>query len=157
LSDDLQKKYTDFSVTLSDLVDTESEIHNKRRLLISLADDLNDKDKSDGSYGIEFTDHAFRQLSERLEEIAEEDPVIYSDVYKDGRYLISPSNMKSFIITALANARENGHYSEEDSRNSNGKEFRYTIDMKKWSNIKSLKLVIIVENNKIKSGWFNWV
>jgi len=154
---DLQKRYTEYSAILSDLVDIEAETHNKKRILIDLADELNNSEENDGSYGIEFSSHAFYQLSERLEQIAMENPIIHSDVYKEDKCLLSPSNLKSFIITAISNARENGSFKEQDSKNSDGKEFRYTINMKKWSNQKSLKLVIIVEDNKIKSGWFNWV
>jgi len=151
---DLDERYIEYSEALSELVDVESTIHNKRRILIDLSEELSE---GDGSYGIEFSAHAFQQISERLEKLASSYPVIHRDVYKEGDCLLSPSNLKSFIITMLANAKKNGSFKEESSKSGNGTEFRYTINMKKWSAAKSLKFVAVVENNNIKSGWFNWV
>ena len=59
-----------------------------------------------------------------------------------------------FIFTGF-NFFRGCNTNKEDSRNR--KEYRYTIDMTKWSGEKNLQFVAIVENNHIKTGFFNWV
>jgi len=155
-----EERYIQFAETLNELLSLERSIRNKRRLMESLKKDL-DPSECDGSFATDFTAHAFKQLSERLEELALENPKIFKDVFPDGspsESLLLPSNLKSFIITLIADARKKGHFKEEESKNtSGGVEYRYTIDMRKWSNDKTLQLVVIVENNCIKTGFFNWV
>jgi len=153
----LSNTYTQYAELLSELTEIESKIHNKRMLVLDLKDRL--KSEEIGSCGIDFTGHAFKQISERLEEIAMMSPVIRKDVFRDdevSQSLMLPSNLKSFIITLLASALKNGNVKEEDSK-SNGKEYRYTVDMSKWSGEKNLQFIAIVENNNIKTGFFNWI
>ena len=113
---DLIKKYTDFARSLNELVSIENEIHNKRRLMQSFKKEL--IDEGDGGFGIEFSGHSFKQISERLEEIAMESPIVYNDVYnrEPTEILLLPSNLKSFVITMLANAREKDSFKEEKSK-----------------------------------------
>lgn len=160
---DLKERYIEYAEALSELTTLENRIHNKRRLVEDIRTEL-ESNESDKSFGIEFSGHAFKQISERLGELAMENPIIYEDVFKDGspsESLIFPPNLKSFIITMLSNANKKGQYRKEESRsnkNSNGVEFRYTINMKKWSGEKKLlQFIAIVENNYIKTGFFNWV
>ena len=159
---DPNDKYVEFAEAFSELITLENRIHNKRRLVEDLRRDLK-SDECDGSFGIEFTGHAFKQISERLEEIAMESPAIYKDVFKEESphdSLLLPSNLKSFVITLLSNANKKGHFKAEDSKsnkNANGTEYRYTINMKKWSGEKLLQFIAIVEDNYIKTGFFNWV
>jgi hypothetical protein len=156
----LEDKYIKYAETLSELTTMEAQIHNKKRIVEELRKDLVDQEKGDDSFGIEFTAHAFRQVSERLEFLAMENPVIYNDVFKKempSDSLLLPSNLKSFVITLLADARKKNNFTEEESKNSNGIEYRYTINMNKWSDDKLLQFVAIVENNHIKTGFFNWV
>lgn len=70
-----------------------------------------------------------------------------------------PSNLKSFIFTLVASAKKKGTFSKEKSKNTqDGFEFRYNMEIKKWSTNKdTLQFVCIVENNNIKTGYFNWV
>ncbi len=159
---DLKDKYVEFAEAFSELVTAESRIHNKRRLVEDIKKELK-SDKNNSSYGLDFTGHAFQQISERLEEIAMESSVIYRDVFKNdspSESLLIPSNLKSFIMTLLSDANKKGQYKEEDSRsnkNPNSVEYRYTINMNKWNGEKSLQFIAIVEDNYIKTGFFNWI
>lgn len=153
----LSDTYIRYAESLSELTEMELKIHNKKALVYDLKEEL--KKEENGSCGLEFTGHAFKQISERLEEIAMMSPVIRKDVFKDENYfksLLLPSNLKPFIITLLASAHKKGNVKEEESKSS-GKEYRYTVDMTKWSGEKNLQFVAIVENNHIKTGFFNWV
>lgn len=160
---ELSDKYIQFAEIFSGLQELEAKIYNKKRLIQNLSEEFKNNEKA-GCIGIEFTAHAFKQISERLEEIGRINPIIYKDVFKPedpSSSLLIPSNLKSFVITLLADANKKRHYHEEESKSSrssgNALEYRYTIDMKKWSNEKKLQFVAIVENNCIKTGFFNWV
>lgn len=156
----LDDVYLQYAETVNALNELEAKVYNHRRLLAEQKAALTSPE-SDGSFGVEVTAHAFKQIAERLEEIAMESDVIWNDACKGPSLadtLLLPSNLKSFIITTLANAHKKGWYKAEKSRSgSGGTEFRYTIDIKKWSSEKLLQLVMIVENNHIKTGFFNWV
>ena len=152
-------KYLEFAEMLSELSTAELKIRNMKRVVEELRDELT-QDGNDGSYGLELSGHAFKQLSERLETLALENVSIYKDVFKDSTTssLLLPSNLKSFIITLIANAKKRGDFTKDKSKNSaDGTEYRYTIDIKSWSTEKTLQLVCIVENNYIKTGFFNFV
>lgn len=158
MSEGPEKLYIDFAETLSGIVSLEKELHSKKRLMGDLKSSLGASD-CDGGFGTEISAHAFKQISERLESLALENAEIYKDVMKQGSphdSLLMASNMKSFIITTLANARQKSEYATGDSRNG-GKEYRFTVDIKKWSGDKTLQFVAIVENNVVKTGFFNWV
>jgi len=97
-----------------------------------------------------------------MEPLIRESDVIYQDFLnsKDLNQSLSfPSNLKAFIITLVANAKKKGNYTKESSKNTpNGYEFRYNIEIKKWSEPKrTLQFTCIVENNNIKTGYFNWL
>jgi len=118
---------------------------------------------SDGSYGIEITSHAFKQIAERLEALALENSKIYKDAFNSedpSRSYLLPSNLKAFVVTMIANARKKGNFSKEQSRGNSGNvEYHYTVIIKDWGgdNGKQLEFTGIVENNHIKTGYFNWV
>jgi len=155
---DLTEIYIRYAETLSGLGSLERELHNKIRLLEELKTELGSPD-GDGGYGVEVSAHAFKQISERFEKLALKNSVIYNDICKpESRYdsLLFSSNLKSFIITLLANARKKNEYKEEPAANG-GTEFRFTVDIKSWSGDKTLQFVGIVQNNVIKTGFFNWV
>ena len=153
-----EDKYLEYAEMLSEHSTVELKLRNIKRIIEELKIDLF-QDGNDGSYGIELSGHAFKQISERLEILALENILIYKDVFKDPKAecLLFPSNLKSFIITLLADARKKGNFVKDKSKNSQGCEYRYTIDIKSWSNDKALQLVCIVENNYIKTGFFNFV
>jgi len=118
--------------------------------------------EGDGSHAIEISAHAFKQISERLEILAIENDIIYQDFIDTKnplRSLSIPSNLKCFIFTLIANAKKRGGVIKEPSKNTpGGFEFRYTIEIKKWStNSRTLQFTCIVENCNIKTGYFNWL
>jgi len=117
--------------------------------------------ESDGSHGVDISAHAFKQISERLESLAMENDYIYRDfinIDEPPKSMSIPSNLKCFIFTLVASAKKRGGFSKENSKNTaGGFEFRYNIEIKKWSTPKgTLQFVCIVENNNIKTGYFNW-
>lgn len=156
---ELNDRYLEFAELLSELSTLELKMHNMRRIIDEIRGELSGSE-SDGGYGTDLSAHAFKQISERLERLAFENIVIYNDVFKaeKSETLLLPSNLKSFVITLIADARKKGNFSREKSKNTpDGTEFRYTIEIQKWSDDKTLQFVCIVENNNVKTGYFNWV
>jgi len=154
----LEDTYIEFAEALSEHISLEFEIHSKSRLVTELKKQLT-SDDNDGSYATEFTGHAFKAIAERLEELAAENPKIHNYIFKDPlNPLLMPSNLKSFIISLLADARKKGDYKKEQSKNTkDGCEFRYNINISGWgTENKKLYLVVIVEDNHVKTGFFNW-
>ena len=159
-NDALSSQYMDYAEILSQLTECELKAQNLRRL----ADDLKASLSSDEygkRCGLMLTDHAFKNLSERLEKLAMENTLIWNEVHNKSsksECLLWPSNLKCFIITLLADAHKKGNLSRERSKNNvGGWEYRYSIDINKWSDDKTLQLTCIVENNMVKTGYFNWV
>jgi hypothetical protein len=156
--DELDQKYLEFAEMFNDVTNMTRTLSNKKKALRYIRQELNGPD-SDGGFATDISAHAFAQISERLEALAMEYPAIHKDIFRPDNTqdsLMLPSNMKSFIITTIAQARSKGLYKKESGKNSRI-EFRYTIEMKSWSAEKSLVFVAIVENNNIKTGYFNWV
>ncbi len=152
--ENLSDIYINYAETLSDINETEINLQNKKLLLQEYKTKL-DAEKQKRAYATEITDHAFRQIMTRLAELANSNPVIKNDVYKSNpsESLTSPPGMMSFIISTLANANKKGYFKEEQSRHTEGGiEFHYSVDIKKWK----VRFVAIVENNHIKTGFFNW-
>jgi hypothetical protein len=153
----LDDLYVQFAELFGSINDAEHNLTNQRRDLARIKEKIV-SNESDGGYGVEFTAHAFKQISERLESLALDNPVIYDDIFNitDPQHsLIIPSNLKSFIISVIAAARKSGLFTKERSRQG-GTEFHYRIKMEKWSSDRELEFVGIVENGNIKTGFFNW-
>jgi len=154
-NDDL---YMEFAEGLSMMNDLGIQLYNQKRLI----DDLRKKlsaPTDDGSYPLEITAHGFRQISERLEVIAKEESVIFSDVFNADptKSLLVPSNLESFVFTTLAVARKSGKFTKEKSKSNQAKlEYHYSVTIDKWSVGRKLEFVAIVEDNRIKTGYFNW-
>lgn len=155
----VSETYIELAESLSELIDLESKIYNRKRLFDKLKQDLLTRDDK-GSCGKEFSASGFRIISEGLEKKALESHIVYNDVFKEGdptASLLNPSNLKSFVITLMADAHKKGNFKEKPSKNDkNGVEFKYTIEMKKWKGEKNLRFEVIVENGFIKTGFFNW-
>jgi len=155
---DLNSIYITYAETFGSIGSSEKDLYNKYKLLQELKEELSAQD-SDGGYGTDMSAHAFKQIAERFEELALQNQCIFEDVFKPDSpqdSLLLSSNLKSFIITLLSNARKKGEYKEETAQNG-GFEFRFTVNIKKWSKEKTLQFVGIVQNNVIKTGFFNWV
>ena len=150
--------YTQYAETLSALTDRELDVLNQRRLLADLRRQI--LKTEDASYGLEITDHVFRQIAERLEEEAMAHTSVYDDVFNVGephKSLIVPSNLKSFLINMIAIARKEKTFDKKTSRNG-GIEFKYVVTISKWNTEhQEMQLTIIVENHAIKTAFFNLV
>lgn len=141
---------------MQELVKKEMQVSELRRSIQEDKESLTSKE-GDGSHAVDISAHAFRQICERLEILAAENELIYKDCINESIFF--PSNLKVFVINLIAEARKKGSYSKEPSKNTDGGyEFRYQIEIKKWSDAKStLQFTCIVENNNIKTGYFNWL
>lgn len=146
--------YTDYAKLYSEVTELTKELSNKKRGLQALVVDL----RQDGRYGVDFTSHGFEQISERLEELANDNQIINDDVYQS--LLVTPSNIKSFIISLLSRAHEEGSVTQKKNPKVPGSaEYHYKILIKKWVNFtnKVIEFTCIVENGWIKTGYFNYV
>lgn len=134
----------------------ELELSEKMRTLSEIKQEL---EINGTCYGMDLTAHAFTNISDRLAELASKHPVIYSDVFspnEQSRALLWPNNLRAFIISMLASAYEKNHFEEKSSK-SNGKEYHYNVEIKKWSNDKEVLIfTAIIESNVVKTGYFNW-
>lgn len=161
LSKEFDDLYVEFAKELSELGGLEMQVSELKRSIEEKRFSLI-SNEGDGSHGVEISAHAFKQISERLEILALENDDIYRDfinVSNPSQSKSIPSNLKSFIITLIASAKKKGSFSKEPSKNTTGGfEYRYNIEIKKWSDAKNtLQFVCIVENNNVKTGYFNWL
>jgi hypothetical protein len=147
--------YKNYSRIYHEVVDLTRALNNKRRELDTIVADFND-----GQYGVEFTAHAVANIATRLEEMASENQNIYNDVFRPDSQmdaLIIPSNLKSFVISLLSIAVEEKTIEKKASK-SGGFEYHHTTNIKKWTvGKKAVKFTCVVENNTIKTGYFNYV
>jgi len=158
MSIELTDLYIQYAETISQLNDSRKDVENKNKLLSQLKKNINTPE-SDGSFAIEFSDHAFKQISKRFEELMVQSDEANKDILKTNNKLESLllwSNLESFIFTLLASARKKEQFKKQRSK-SGGFEYHIYSDIKKWSNEKKLQFVGIVENNCLKTGFFNWV
>lgn len=157
MSTSLEKKYKQFAESLTEQASLEIKIGNVKRANEELKKEF-EKEK-DGSFGIELSAHAFKQISERLEVLVLENANIYYEVFKGVKEdcVFLPSNLNAFVISLIAKAREKGCFVKEKSKNSqDGYEYRYTYDITEWSVERPMQFICIVENNNIKTGFFNF-
>jgi len=151
-------EYTEYAKVLNEISIIERRLSESRLSARNLKDSILSVDK-DGSIGLTVSDHAFAQMSIRIHELASDNPLIYKDVFPDNLdgSLLVPNNLKSFIISMMAKALEDNSRKSRKSRGE-GVEYIYTLSMNCWSTEDSLlQFVAIVENNIVKTGYFNWV
>jgi hypothetical protein len=155
----LDSLYTQYAETFAEKTALDSKLRNLGRLVDDLKKDIKEQD-SVGGCGLDVTAHASKQILKRLESLASESSSIYKDVMNldnPTASLIWPTNMESFVIGMLAKAREKKEFTIESSKNSNGKEYHYNIEIKTWStDLKRLIFTGVVEGNNVKTGFFNW-
>jgi len=155
------ERYNDFARIFNEVVSLELTLATNKRSLEDMRSIIKEEDK-EGKIGLDFSAHAIRQIQERLEILANESSSVYEDVFNTEtpeRSIIWPSNTRAFIIGMMAKAAENDGVTQESSR-SNGSscEYHYKIEIRKWSTAdKKLVFVGIVENNIIKTAYFNWI
>jgi hypothetical protein len=157
---DLDALYKQYAEAFSEKAEMDSKIKNLTRLVDDLKSQIKEKDIA-GEFGLSMTAHASSQIAKRLELLASESSKIFNDVMNTSNpseSLIWPTNMESFILGILSKARSSGQYTVENSKNSSGKEYHYNIEIKDWA-MENRKLIFtgLVENNNIKTGFFNWV
>ena len=140
-----------------------AQLESRRTNLSRLVDDLKSQLKEcdiHGECGITISAHASVQICKRLELLAMESSAIYRDVLdidNPTASLLWPTNAESFVISLLSKARLEGKFKSVDSK-SGGVEYHYEIELNDWST-ESKKLIFtgVVENNNVKTGYFNWV
>jgi hypothetical protein len=141
----------------SNAVDKEHELAKANRDVIEHEGILSELDVPNAA-PINISDHGFAQISTRFESAIAKSPIAYNYVYKakEGESLISPSNLKAFILTIMSKAFYDGDYKKETDR-GRAIQYRYTIKLYKMSDEeKSLSFVGIIKNSTIVTGFFNW-
>jgi hypothetical protein len=117
-------------------------------------------DDHSGRYGMEITGHGFKQIAERLEELATDHVHIYKDVFvKDDPFdmLLIPTNLKMFVFNILREAERLGDKWRSKSSAKGGIEYVYTMEIKKWCKGKNrCTFTCIIEDNNIKTGYFDY-
>lgn len=156
----LDEIYQQYTEALTEKTEMDAQIKNLSRLVDDLNKQITEGDVN-GEYGLTLTAHAANNTSKRLESLAAESSVIFRDVMNTDNppmSLIWPSNVESFVLGMLSKARTAGEYTVEQSKNSGKSEYHYNIEVKNWnSDNKRLIFTGIVENNNIKTCFFNWV
>lgn len=151
-------KYIEYVKLLSDIDDEKKSVSKKHNNLQDIEDELNAVDDT-GMYPTKVTDHAMAQISDRIEALAYKSKNAYEDIFSKSHEesLLLPTNLKCFTLTMVGKALEDGTYKSVKSR-SGGKEYRYNVNISKWkTKDKELMFTIIVENNNVKTGYFNLV
>ena len=150
--------YNEYARLLSEIADIEVGLLEKKYRLGELRQSILDN-SDDGSIALQISDHAFSRASHRLRELSSENPIIYRDVFPPAeleKSMLTPENLESFIITTISKSRDDESFTSKKSR-SGGVEFVYTVNMSKWSTAnKQLYFVAVVENNNVKTIYFNW-
>jgi hypothetical protein len=154
----MDNEYSEFAKLKSRISDNEFDLAKDKREFEELEAII--KSDDDGSHATIISSHAFDQISDRLEQVTRESGAAYSDIFskQPEDILFIPSKLKAFIITMLSKAREDGSFEKKRSKNSNGFEFVYNVNISKWSkNGSTLLFTCFVENNVVKTGYFNFV
>lgn len=149
----MDKIYMQFAESLANLSNLEISTGAAKRNVEEIREELY-KHNQDG-YAVELSAHAFTNISARLHALTFESKIVYSDVTKPeepNKSLLIPSQLRAFIISLIANAKINEDFKIK------GREYHYNIEMIKWSNSHHmLVLTAIVEENVVKTGYFNWI
>jgi hypothetical protein len=152
--DESVDNYIRYSKLIKELSAHENAMCQIRRDLKMVKDEL--QKHTDDGVALEMTSHSFSNITARLEDLMNDNPGIYDKIMKDNLFV--PSNLKSFVIDLISNARKNGMFNVQDSKNNRGAfEYHYKIIMDDWSNeTHLLEFTAIVEAGVLKTGYFNW-
>ena len=155
---DLKTLAYDYAKALASINDLEHEVARLSRERSDIEGYV--RDSSDNGWdaiALFITDHGFTQIMERFEKAIRMDCEAYDKLYNQNvsQSIITPSNFKSFIITILAQAYKNEDYNYEPQK---GGQYRYSIEINSLSNdYNILEFIAIVRDNKVVTGYFNWV
>jgi hypothetical protein len=118
------------------------------------------KNDIEGCIGLEFTDHSIKKITESLERLAGESSDVSREYFSTDIYrsLSRLSNAQNFVLTAMARAYSDGRVVKRPSQSSSGNEYHYNSRIESWRNDdKVIEMVSVVESNRIKTIFFNWV
>jgi len=151
----------------NDLSMYESFVNNykqnmKAKMDITHTTNMLNKSKSDldagKCYPTSLTDHAFHQIIDRLEELSLKYDVVYNDIMTKPVYdsIFLPSKLREFVFDKVCVSIKDDTKTSKKSR-SGGVEYIFNVHMDNW-NIgggKHITFSVIVENNVVKTGYFN--
>lgn len=154
----MNTKYIEWVKLLSEITDEKKVTIRKINKAEALEEDI--VGGEDGSMlPTKITDHAMTQIHRRLAGLTNKSTVAFEDVMnkKASDSLLDPDNLECFIFTMISKSYKDGTYKSKKAR-SGGSEYVFNINMPNW-NTKNKKLVfsMIVENNVVKTGYFNLV
>jgi hypothetical protein len=152
--------FENYALNEAELSEAERRAYNLRRLADDMKKEILALDK-DGSCAIEFSDHAFKRIAEHIESLAMQRTDIFIKVFRSDspvESVVAPSILKTFILALMAKARKDGRVTKLPSKKNAGSfEYHHIIEIEDWSD-EDRRLIFtgIVENNKLKTGFFNW-
>jgi len=154
----MDKEYTKLTALIKKIAENDRNLAKDKSMLDEIKKKITENDTV-GEYAMTVTSHAFEQISSRLEQVAYESQVAYKDIMdcKSEDSIFIPSNLRSFIIENIAKSRKDSTFERRTARNSGGNEFVYNVALTSWNTDKDLFMSIIVENNVVKTGYFNFV
>lgn len=119
--------------------------------------------KDTPAFPTQVSEHAAMRAMERVHAYAESCKELFDEVVNvmdPAMSLSLPQNMKSFILGVLAQAYVDKRYVEQQSQSNksiNGIEWKYIVKVPSWVfGNRYIELVACVEDNVVKTVFFNW-
>jgi glutamine phosphoribosylpyrophosphate amidotransferase len=151
--------YSQWVETLVQINETKDILRNKTLAAESFKKDVVASDR-DGCMGLEFTDHAIRKLLLGLEALSEESSAVAKQYFGTDSFtsLSRSSNAQNFMLLEMTKAFAAGKVVRKPSQSSSGFEYHYNCRIDSWfREDKVIEIISVVESNKIKTIFFNWV
>lgn len=154
--------YTDWISNLIEINELKDTLRNKVLAGEEIKAAIVKKDP-DGCIGLEFSDHAIKKLTAGLESLADDSLTIAADYFSSNsfRAMSRLSNAQNFVLTAMSRAYADGKVvrkKSQSTQSANGAEFHYNCRIESWiKEDRIIEMTVVVESNKIKTLFFNWV
>ena len=155
----MKEKYITLVKLLKKIDDSKALTSSMEEEVEQLEEEIINSDSNNGAFPLLVTDHAIAQTLERLEALMRRSPRARRDIGERDfeNSLLLHSNLRHFILIMVVRATEDNSVRPRKSRGGGkGTEYVYTVNLHKWkTRDKSLNMSIIVENNTVKTCYFN--
>ena len=151
----IEEMYEEYVGMLKELPKLERDLSNFKISMNKLKTDIKNSDNA-GMFPVSISAHAYKNISDRLEVVTRNSYVAMSDAMEYN--LFTPSNLNAFVINNIHTAINNNSYTKSRS-GKNSYEYKYKATLSTWVDIdgKTCDFTAIVENNNVKTGFFNFV
>ena len=154
----MNDKYIEWVKLLSEITDEKKVTVRKINKAEALQRDIVEGEDGD-ILPIKITDHAMTQIHRRLADLANKSPKAFDDIMNKtaDASLLDPDNLECFIFTMVSKAYGDNSIKKKKSR-SGSTEYVFNVNISKWkTKNKELVFSMMVENNVVKTGFFNLV